>query len=101
MNYLKEFPMFDDVLPSIEGFCDSSWHNDSCPSLTKELPNGDMICFYIDYKNKKLSDFADLEGDLYKRFRLYLYPLNREDDYKVLKESDDLNDILKFIASIN
>jgi hypothetical protein len=47
-TYLSEFPNYDDELPAIDGFEDSSWHNDACPSLTKEL-GGDR--FFQDRKS--------------------------------------------------
>lgn len=97
MNYLTEFPMFDDVLPSIEGFHDSSWHNDSCPSLGKELKNGAFISVFVDYKNKELSDFSDLEGDNYYRFRVGL--TNQIGEYIVLFESNSFDEIRVYIKS--
>jgi hypothetical protein len=96
-NYLYEFPAFDDVLPSLEGFEDSSWHNDACPSLTKELGNGNYLQIFIDWKNKEMSDFADLEGDNYGRFsvqlnfddgnREYLLTTNNWDEVQFLTEN--------------
>ena len=68
MNYKDEFPAFDDVLPTLEGFEDSSWHNDSCPSLGKDLGDDNYLQVFVDWKNKEMSDFADLMGDQYKRF---------------------------------
>lgn len=97
MTYLNAFPNFDDVLPSIEGFSDSSWKNDSCPSLSKELPNGDSLIIYIDYKDKSLSDFSDLSDTDYKRYSLSLY--RDSGDYESLLLSNDLSDILEFIAN--
>lgn len=72
-NYLQEFPHFDDVLPTLEGFHDSSWHNDACPSLTMELPNGNYWQIFIDYKDQNLSDFADIDPTDYKRFAISLF----------------------------
>jgi hypothetical protein len=95
MNYLQQFPEFDDTLPTLEGFSDSSWHNDACPSLSKELPNGDFICVFIDYKDKERSDFADLEGDSYARFRVGNHTVSGE--YENLFQSNDWADIEKFI----
>lgn len=97
MKYKKEFPLFDDVLPSIEGFYDSSWHNDSCPSLGKELKNGAFVSVFVDYKNKELSDFADLEGENYKRFRVGL--TNQIGEYIVLFESNNFKEIKNYIKS--
>ena len=96
--YLQEFPDYDDTLPTLEGFDDYSWHNDSCPSLGKELPNGDFICIYLDYKDKNLSDFADLEGENYARFRVGNE--KQSGDYEVLFESNDWAEIEQFIKEL-
>lgn len=72
MNYLDEFPDFDDTLPTLEGFHDSSWHNDACPSLMMELEGGKYWHIFVDYKNQDLSDFADIEPSNYKRFSISL-----------------------------
>lgn len=72
MTYKQEFPAFDDVLPTLEGFKDSSWHNDACPSLIKELGNENFLQVFVDWKNKEMSDFADLMGNDYGRFVVML-----------------------------
>ena len=90
-NYLDEFPAFDDVLPTLEGFYDSSWHNDACPSLTKELGNDNHLTVYIDWKNKEMSDFADLMGDDYKRFAVML---TINDNSETIFQSNDWEDIV-------
>jgi hypothetical protein len=97
MTYLDCFPNFDDVLPSIEGFSDSSWKNDSCPSLSKELDNGDSLIVYIDYKDKSLSDFWDLSETEYKRYSLSLYRDSGE--YESLLLSNDLSEIEQYITN--
>lgn len=71
-NYLNQFPSFDDTLPTLEGFEDSSWHNDACPSLTKEMPNGFYWQIFVDYKNQNLSDWADIDPEDYHRFNISL-----------------------------
>jgi hypothetical protein len=72
MTYKNEFPDFDDVLPSLEGFQDSSWHNDACPSLRMELKDGKYWHIFMDYKDQNLSDFADIDPTTYKRFAISL-----------------------------
>lgn len=94
-NYLYEFPSFDDVLPSLKGFEDSSWHNDACPSLSKDLGNDNRLTIYIDWKNREMSDFADLMGDDYKRF---VVMLTINDDSQTIFESNDWDEI-EFFAN--
>lgn len=58
-NCKNEFPDFDYALPSIEGFTDSSWHNDACPSLSKEIAEGIFVQIFCDYRKKSLREFKD------------------------------------------
>ena len=57
-NYLQEFPDYDDTLPMIDGFVDSSWHNDVCPSICEKDNTDEDTCLYIfiDYKNPSLRE---------------------------------------------
>ena len=48
-NYMKEFPHYDGFLPMIEGFEDTSWHNDTCPSLTYKLKADYELRLYVDF----------------------------------------------------
>ena len=48
MSYRKEFPAFDYTLPTLDGFTDQSWHNDTCPKLVRE--DGDVtVTVWCDY----------------------------------------------------
>lgn len=95
-NYLEEFPNYDDVLPVINGFVDRSWHNDACPSLIRKVGENAYLQLWCDYKNKALSDFADLDGDSYRRYSLSL--INDEEGLHIdLISSNDLNEVLNFI----
>jgi len=97
-NYLEEFPSYDDVLPVIKGFVDGSWHNDACPSLIRKVGESAYLQLWCDYKNKELSDFADLDGDRYRRYSLSL--VNDEEGLHIdLISSNDLNEILDFIKT--
>jgi hypothetical protein len=99
MNYLEQFPHYDDTLPTLEGFYDSSWHNDACPSITKDLGGEKYLQVFCDYKNKELSDFADLV-DGYARFSVCYQ--NHEEDLngQYLFESNDWAEIEKFIKEL-
>jgi hypothetical protein len=57
-DYRKEFPDFPAIdMPAIpEGFADSSWHNDSCPSLISEALG---LRIWIDYVQVELREHAD------------------------------------------
>lgn len=101
MNYIEEFPRYDDKLPTLKGFEDSSWHNDACPSLMKHIDDkGTFIQIFCDYKNKEESDFADLDGDAYRRFSVML--ANAETDWNVaLYESNNWDDIVEYLHRFN
>lgn len=95
-NIFMEFPDYDDVnwqgikIPA--GFKGSSWHNDTCPSILNEELG---IKIFIDYKNKEAREFGGIG-----RFSLNLY--SKEDDqYDQLFDTDDWNDILKYIYALN
>lgn len=69
-QYKREFPDFflDVAIP--DGFVDESWHNDAMPSFGKALPNGKILRLFIDYADRSLSDFADVDDAHYTRFCL-------------------------------
>jgi hypothetical protein len=69
MNYLKEFPDYDDTLPTLEGFHDSSYHNDTCPSLFKWLDEKEerFIQVFCDYKDATVREWDDTE-----RFTIFI-----------------------------
>ena len=95
-DYKTEFPRYDDVLPSIEGFTDSSWHNDACPSLMRHIDDSTFIQIFCDYKDHAESDFADLDFAQYRRFHIML--ANAEKDWNVaLYESNNWDDIVEYL----
>jgi len=99
-NYKHEFPRYDDELPTLNGFEDSSWHNDACPSLMKHIDDSTFIQIFCDYKDKDNSDFADLEGDSYNRFNIML--ANAEKDWSIaLFESNSWDDIVEYLHRFN
>jgi hypothetical protein len=87
-----EFPDFDYDLPEIDGFADTSWHNDVCPSLTG--PH-DLI-LWCDYADPSKREYADS-----KRFLLVQGVYGESDENQAtLCASDDLADILTAIQTV-
>lgn len=84
-HYLKEFPDYDAPLPTLEGFSDDSWHNDTCPSLVNPALGLKLWCEYVN-EDKRESEGAR-------------YALHRHDDSDnlLILESDSLDDIKKAI----
>lgn len=60
-KYKVEFPDYDDTLPELEGFTDSSWRNDACPSISREIDpdtaaNPKVLTIFVDYKDPSLRE---------------------------------------------
>jgi hypothetical protein len=89
-DYRKEFPDFPAIgMPAIpEGFADSSWHNDSCPSLISEALG---LRIWIDYVQVELREHAD-DG-----YRFVLMPENNDDDITEHVCTDDWAAILEAV----
>ena len=85
---LKEFPRFPEPLPEIEGFEDTSWHNDACPSIGMELGEDDWLTLFVNYPNPKQREIGDYKYSLFHQNGL---------DTKMLCTSDNLNKIKKSI----
>ena len=89
LGVLKEFPRYTELLPDIEGFKDTSWHNDACPSIGMELAEYDWLMLFIDYPNPE-----DREVNHFR----YALMFNRDgEENQLLCDSDDLEEIKKTI----
>ena len=90
--YLQEFPDYDDTLPTLEGFHDSSYRHDTAPSLCKWLDEEDerFIQIYCDYKDESLREWDDT-----KRFTVYI-----NDHGETSFQSDNWADIQQFIKEL-
>jgi hypothetical protein len=61
-NYLRHFPEFESSdMPTFEGFEDTSWYNDSCPSFERKLKHGVAIRVWVSIKT--LSNGTILKSD--------------------------------------
>ena len=89
MNYKTEFPYFTDPMPEIEGFYDSSWHNDACPSLAKNIKEDHTLYLYVNYSDEKQRELGH-----FKYF--ILYDTNQLDN-ECLLMTDDLEQAKQFI----
>jgi hypothetical protein len=84
------FMYFDYALPLIDGFKDSSWRNDFCPSLENEQLGLKLFCDYAD-KSKR-----ECGGD---KFILYRLDDGASID-ETIASSEDLNVILEAINDL-
>jgi len=83
-------------MPTLNGFNDSSYHNDACPSISKHLGNDFYLQLWVDYpiSLKHLSDFADREE--YTQYHLSL--VNDETGlHDGLLSTNDFDEIQKTI----
>lgn len=84
MSYRTLFPDYDDVLPTIAGFNDSSYGNDSCPSIHNADLNLTIMCDYADASKRECDGCAR-------------YSVSDADGMPVF-ESDDLSEVVEFVG---
>ena len=87
-------------LPKIDGFQDSSYGNDSAPSISKHLGDDFYLQLWVDYPTpfKHLSDFADSKD--YTQYHLSL--VNDEKSlHDGLLSTNDLAEVEKVINIIS
>ena len=89
MNYKVEFAHYDDELTLPDGWVDTSWHNDACPSFEKNI-KGTTYRLWCDFKDQSLSEVGGL------RFAVNKY-LEQEDEYLPMGEFNTLQEALDSI----
>ena len=60
--YLQEFPDYDGVLATPDGWQESSWHNDTCPSFLYPLDDvryGTSLRLWCDYAVPDMREVPD------------------------------------------
>ena len=97
-DYKVAFPNYDDVLPSLHGFHDSSWKDDSCPSITKILRGGYYIVIYCDYKNPNLSDWGSKD---YKRYSVVVGNDEFYGNGKYVLQSNNWSEVKGLVSKID
>jgi hypothetical protein len=100
LNYKYCFPDYDDTLPSLEGFSDCSYKNDTCPSIHKEMDKDIYLVLYCDYKNPNLSEYPNLDtgNGVYNRFVLMLDKPMVDCNAKLLELFPTIEDVKQFIS---
>jgi len=104
-KYKIEFPDYDDTLPELEGFTDSSWRNDACPSISKEIGDASStlhpktIAIFVDYKDRSLSDAPD-DGDYYRYVVVELTPWAGKNEQRTLLATNDWSEVTAFAATL-
>lgn len=94
MSYLKEFPDFDFAPPYIEGFEDTSWHNNVSPSFTRKLNDTHSVTLWVDYLDP---DRRECGGD---QFLVCVHETEDGDNNEVIIETDLLPEALEAIKNL-
>jgi hypothetical protein len=92
MNYKNEFPNYDDTINMPEGWIDTSWHNDACPSFEKTF--GDttfrLWCDYVDPERR----------EMHGAMRFVIYTVD-EIKYTYVGQADTIKEALTLINEEN
>ena len=88
-NYDMLNKLFHALSP--HGWKNSSWKNDTCPSLIKEERHGNVCRIFVDYIN------PDRRED--KRWRLLSYTVEDAEGYLVLQDQfDDVDELIIYLT---
>ena len=90
MNYKTQFPDYTDEIPTFEGFEDTSWRDDVCPSFQKHL-GGVSLRVWVGYADPENREDPDSP-----RFALDLIT---GDDAVIILNTDDL-DLVRFVIDL-
>ena len=92
MTYKTEFPHYDDTLSLPEGWTDTSWHNDICPSF--ERVYGDTTFrLWCDFKDPELREVGGL------RFTVCTY-LNEDELHESIGQFETMGEALALINEV-
>jgi hypothetical protein len=90
MQYMNEFPHYDDVLILPAEWIDASWHNDVSPSFERDI--GDIkYKIWCDFKDPNRREVGG------KQFTVATYDQNEFEYLQDLAEFDNLSDALFFV----
>jgi hypothetical protein len=92
MNYKIEFPHYDDELTLPDGWLDTSWHNDVCPSFENKI-DGVVYRIWCDFKDPSLSEVGGL------RFAVNRRTIEQDDELIPLGEFNTLQEALDSIIN--
>jgi len=94
MNYLKEFPDFDFDVPHIEGFEDTSWHNNVSPSFARKLNDTYSVTLWVDYLDPDRRECGGCQ------FLVCVHETEEYETTDVILETDSLADALEAIKNL-
>jgi hypothetical protein len=88
-NYKTEFPDYDQQLSLPDGWIDTSWHNDICPSFEKDFGNVTYKIF-CDYKDPEKREVG---GD---QFTVSVY-IEDEVNFECIAQCNTLQQALELV----
>jgi hypothetical protein len=89
MTYKTEFPHYDDTLTLPDGWVDTSWHNDVCPSFEKFIGNT-TFRLWCDFKDPEMREVGG------RRFTV-THDFEEEGFFEPIGQFDTLEEALSFI----
>ena len=102
-HYMREFPDFDCDLrghfPVDQGWEDTSWHNDACPSFHLRSK---MVSVYVDYLDPEKRESGDESADRFTLLRTNPrgeYPSDGSGPYRSCNTWDEVTEALSSLRS--
>lgn len=102
-QYLQEFPNFDCDLrghfPKEQGWEDTSWHNDTCPSFHLRSK---MVSVYVDYLDPEKRESGDESADRFTFVQTNPrgeYPSDGSGPYRSCNTWDEVTEVLSGLRS--
>ncbi len=93
-TYKTEFPEFSGEMPTFEGFEDTSWKNDACPTFQFPLGGGSFLRVWVDYADPKDRDTPENE-----RFGVDLIHEEYWESTATVLQTDDL-ELVRFVCGL-
>lgn len=88
----SEFPHYDDTIEMPEGWIDTSWHNDVCPSFERDIGEVTYKVF-CNFKDPVKREIGGLQFQV-------CYYLKADDSLEFLNEFDTLAEALALVDEV-
>ena len=99
-TWKTEFPDYDGEFHLPKGWEDNSWHNDTCPHISKRVEHPDLeieVNVWQDYVNPDKREY----GDEYERYVFEVYVHGHDYDYTVMwRRTDNWNEIERLMEGV-
>lgn len=94
MSYYHEFRDFDFDIPHLEGFIDTSWHNNVSPSFERKLNETQSVTVWVDYSDP---DKRECGGS---QFLVIIHLTDEMETSEVFLETDSWEEVLNAIDQL-